>query len=218
MKNNEPAYLYSVSENKKIESFIEKEYGHFDEVIHEIVSPDIHLDIAIVPPTDEQPYYKLVTMGAGAYKMNVPKELKSYKLEYAEYVIFLPKEWDIKSDEEEYYWAIRELKKIARLPIYTDSWLAYGHTVTANEDFSPVAANTGFNSFVLINSINKNNEIVNPLKTGLFKQINFYQIIPLYKEEVDYKIENSLEELMDKFSDEDLDPVVNINRKNNCLQ
>lgn len=217
MRKRGPIYLYKNSELKKIESFIENEYGHFDEVIHEIVSPDIHLDIAIVPPNEYQPYYKLVTMGAGAYKMNVPRELKSYKLEYAEYVIFLPKEWDIKSDKEEYYWAIRQLKNIARLPINTDSWLAYGHTITANEDYSPVAENTEFNSFVLINSINKNNEIVNPLKIGLFKQINFYQMFPLYREEVDYKMENSLEELINKFSDEDLDPIVNINRINNCL-
>ena len=217
MRKSGPVYLYKNSELEKIESFIENEYGHFDEVIHEIVSPDIHLDIAIIPPNEYQPYYKLVTMGAGAYKMNVPRELKSYKLEYAEYVIFLPKEWDIKSDKEEYYWAIRQLKNIARLPINTDSWLAYGHTITANEDYSPVAENTEFNSFVLINSINKNNEIVNPLKIGLFKQINFYQMFPLYREEVDYKMENSLEELINKFSDEDLDPIVNINRINNCL-
>lgn len=217
MRKSGPVYLYKNSELEKIESFIENEYGHFEEVIHELVSPDIHLDIAIVPPNEYQPYYKLVTMGAGAYKMNVPRELKSYKLEYAEYVIFLPKEWDIKSDKEEYYWAIRQLKNIARLPINTDSWLAYGHTITANEDYSPVAENTEFNSFVLINSINKNNEIVNPLKIGLFKQINFYQMFPLYREEVDYKMENSLEELINKFSDEDLDPIVNINRINNCL-
>ena len=117
MRKSGPVYLYKNSELEKIESFIENEYGHFEEVIHELVSPDIHLDIAIVPPNEYQPYYKLVTMGAGAYKMNVPRELKSYKLEYAEYVIFLPKEWDIKSDKEEYYWAIRQLKNIARFQL-----------------------------------------------------------------------------------------------------
>lgn len=132
---NKNLYLYSKKELKKYESFIEKEYGNFGEVFHEIVSPDIHLDIVIVPPTDEHPYFKLVTMGAGAYKMNVPKELKKYKLEYAEYAIFLPKDWDIKSDKEEYYWAIRQLKNVSRLPVETDSWLAFGHTVTANPDF-----------------------------------------------------------------------------------
>ena len=211
---NRPLYLYTEKRLDKVENFIKKEYGAYDEVFHEIVSPDVHLDIVIVPPTDEQPYYKLVTMGAGAYKMNVPNELKKYKLERAEYVIFLPKEWDIKSDKEEYYWAIRQLKAIARLPINCDSWLAFGHTVTANEDSSPVAENTKFNSFVLLNSIGKNNQIVKPLKLNLFEEINFYQLFPLYQEELEYKLEHSLDDLFNKIAEEDLDFIVNINRKN----
>ena len=211
---NLPLYLYTEKQLNTVDSFIEKEYGTYDEVFHEIVSPDVHLDIVIVPPTDEQPYYKLVTMGAGAYKMNVPTELKKYKLERAEYVIFLPKEWDIKSDKEEYYWAIRQLKAIARLPINCDSWLAFGHTVTANEDSSPVAENTKFNSFVFLNSIGKNNQVVKPLKLNLFEEVNFYQLFPLYQEELEYKLEHSLDDLFNKIAEEDLDFIVNINRKN----
>ena len=109
--NNEsyPQFFYTERELNKVSAFIEQQYGAYDEVMHELVSLDIHLDVALVPPTDEQPYYKLVTMGAGAYKMNVPREYKPYKLERAEYVIFLPKDWDIKSNKEEDYWPIRML-------------------------------------------------------------------------------------------------------------
>lgn len=215
--NNSPIYAYSQKELKKIDAFIENEYGPFSEVIHEIYSPDIHLDIAVVPPTDEQPYYKLVTMGAGAYKMNVPEELKKYKLERAEYVIFLPKEWDIKSDKEEYYWAIHYLKSLARLPIDSNSWLGFGHTVSANNDSSPVAANTKFNSFVLFNSYVRNKPKIQPMKLNLFEKINFYQLYPLYQEELEFKMENSLEDLVNKIDEKDLSFIVNINRKNYCL-
>lgn len=209
-----PLYMYTEKQLDKVEKFIEKEYGIFDEVFHEIVSPDIQLEIVIIPPTYEQPYYKLVTIGAGAYKMIIPSELKKYKLERAEYVIFLPKEWDIKSDKEEYYWAIRQLKSIARLPINCDSWLAFGHTVTANEDSSPVAENTKLNSFLLLNSIGKNNQVVKPLKLNLFEDVNLYQLFPLYQEELEYKLEHSLDDLFNKIAEEDLDFIVNINRKN----
>ena len=215
--DNSPIYLYSAKELKKLNTFIENEYGPFSEVIHEIYSPDIRLDIAVVPPTDEQPYYKLITMGAGAYKMNVPEELKKYKLERAEYVIFLPKEWDIKSDKEEYYWVIRYLKTIARLPIYSNSWLGFGHTVSANKDSSPVADNTKFNSFVLFNSYGKNNHKILPMKLNLFEKVNFYQLYPLYQEELEFKMENSLEDLVNKIDEKDLSFIVNINRKNYCL-
>lgn len=218
-QNNEshPNFFYTERELNKISAYIEQQYGTYDEVMHEMVSLDIHLDVAMVPPTDEQPYYKLVTMGAGAYKMNVPKEYKPFKLERAEYVIFLPKDWNVKSNNEEDYWPIRMLKDVARLPIYTDSWLTYGHTVQMNEDASPVAENTGFNSCVLMGSIGKNNQGVDPLKLGLLgKTVNFYQIYPLYNEEMEFKLEHSLDELSEKISDDDLDPIININRKNYC--
>lgn len=147
-----PLYMYSAAQIKKLEKTIIKSFGAFDSVMHEIVSPDIHLDVAVVPPNEKYPYYKLVTMGMGAYRMNVPDEFKKYKLEHAELVIFLPPDWNIKSSDERDFWPIRQLKSIARLPIYNDTWLGYGHSITANEDSSPVAENTGFNSFALGNA------------------------------------------------------------------
>ena len=51
---------------EQYESYIEEQFGPYTEVFHELVSPDIHLDIIIVPPTDKNPYYKLITMGMGA--------------------------------------------------------------------------------------------------------------------------------------------------------
>lgn len=90
-----PQYSYTEKELEKVSAYIERQYGDYEEVMHEMVSPDIHCDIVLVSPTDLSPYYKLVTMGAGAYKMNIPKELKSTISDRAEYVIFLPKDWNI---------------------------------------------------------------------------------------------------------------------------
>ena len=209
-----PMYAYSNRELLKFESFVEQNFGKFDSVLHEIISPDIHLDIIPVPPTDEQPFYKLVTMGAGAYKMNVPKELKGQKLERAEYVIFLPGDWDLSSSDEKYYWAIRQLKAIARLPVNSGEWLGLGHTLSAHDDSSPVAENTKLNSFVLLAAWGKNQEFVEPLKLGLFKQVNFYQLLPLYQEELEFKLANSLNDLLRRFDDFSL--IVDTNRKNWC--
>ena len=165
--DNIPQYSYSVEEMDKVSEYIKQQYGEFDIVAHELVSPDIHCDIAIVPPTDDQPYYKLVTMGAGAFKMNVPEDLKSDVYERAEYVVFLPADWNIKSDKEEDYWPIRMLKTVARLPVSMDDWLFYRHTVNLTDDESPVAENTGFNSCVLFISFGKGNKPVEPLKLDL---------------------------------------------------
>ena len=218
--NNEmvPLYSYTEKEMEKVSAYIEQQYGESELVGHEMVSPDIHCDIVIVPPTDELPFYKLVTMGAGAYKMNLPNELKSEVCDRAEYVIFLPEDWDIQSDKEEDYWPIRMLKTIARLPIRSDDWLCYSHTVNLTDEGSPVAENTKFNSCVLLESKGKDNLYVKPLKLGLFgKKVAFYQLYPLYQEELEYKIEHSFDELMEIIDDEELtDFVINIHRKNYC--
>jgi len=215
--DNIPQYSYSVEEMDKVSEYIKQQYGEFDIVAHELVSPDIHCDIAIVPPTDDQPYYKLVTMGAGAFKMNVPEDLKSDVYERAEYVVFLPADWNIKSDKEEDYWPIRMLKTVARLPVSMDDWLFYRHTVNLTDDESPVAENTGFNSCVLFISFGKGNKPVEPLKLDLSdKEVAFFQLVPLYPEELEFKLEHSFDELEDIMDDDLYDPVVDIHRENYC--
>ena len=215
--DNIPQYSYSVEEMDKVSEYIKQQYGEFDIVAHELVSPDIHCDIAIVPPTDDQPYYKLVTMGAGAFKMNVPEDLKSDVYERAEYVVFLPADWNIKSDKEEDYWPIRMLKTVARLPVSMDDWLFYRHTVNLTDDESPVAENTGFNSCVLFISFGKGNKPVEPLKLDLSdKEVAFFQLVPLYPEELEFKLEHSFDELEDIMDDDLYDPVIDIHRENYC--
>lgn len=208
-------YLYNDQELDLYESYIMKEFGHYDEVIHEIVSPDIHLDIIVVPPTEENNYYKLITMGMGAYRMNIPEELEEYELDRAELVMFLPPTWNIKSEKEEDYWPIRQLKIVARLPIQCNTWLGYGHTIASDEEYTPYAMNTQFCCMLLLNALNNNYDNLN-LKMNTKGKINFYQLVPIYKEELEFKQCNDLNKLLELFNDENLNPVININRINYC--
>jgi hypothetical protein len=219
-KEKTPLYYYTENEMNKVSAYIEQQYGECKGVMHEKVSLDIHCDIVLVEPTEDQPYYKLITMGAGAYQMNVPKSLKGEVYDRAEYVIFLPKDWNIESDDEEFYWPIGMLKTIARLPIYLENWLGSGHTAQY-EDHVPFSETAGYNSCVLLPSIGMGKKHVKPLKLGFWgKKIAFYQIFPLYQEELDFKLAHSLDELLDKmdmgdnYTDESL--IIDIHRKNSC--
>lgn len=58
-KNSEPE-VYSEDEMSAIEQHIKNTFGEFENVFHELVSPDIHVDICVVPPSDERDYYTLV--------------------------------------------------------------------------------------------------------------------------------------------------------------
>ncbi len=208
-------YLYTEEDLDQYEKYIAENFGEYKEVFHEIASPDIHLDIIIVPPTEENPYYKLITMGMGAYQMNVPDNLRQYELERAELILYLPPDWDIRSGKEQDYWPIRYLKVLARLPLQYDTWLGYGHTVSSDENNTPYADNTGFCSMMLLSGVNNQYQRLD-LRLKDKGKINFYQLFPLYQEELEYKFEHDAETLLDLFDDDDIMPVININRKNYC--
>lgn len=202
--------VYDEEEMDAMEAHIDKYFGHSDKVFHEIASPDIHVDIYIVEPTLEKNYYTLITTGMGAHRMNTPEELNEYKLQRAEMLIYLPADWNIQSEKEEDYWPLRWLKILARLPIEQNTWLGWGHTVPNG---GPMADNTKFTGVMLIDPENVDEEAaVCRLPNG--EGVNFYQVIPLYEEEMNFKIEHGAEALLERM--DDVSALVDINRRNVC--
>ena len=191
--------VYTEEEMNAVEEHIQQYFGKFENVFHELDSPDIHVDICVVPPSEERDYYTLVTMGMGAHRMNVPEELAEYKLERAELVIALPGNWKLKHEDlknERWYWPIRLLKTLARLPIASDTWLGFGHTMDNEEDF---AKDTKLCAAMLTGPQDtEDGSEVCILPSG--EEVNFYQVIPLYRDELDYKMEHDADALLDKMN------------------
>ena len=185
--------LYTHDEMTCVMSHIEKSFGSVTNILHEVVSPDIHIDICVIPPHDESAYYTLVTMGMGAHRMNVPDELKEKLLERAELVIALPKDWDIQSKDRQWYWPIRLLKELARLPGQMDTWLGWGHAV---DDPEPYADNVPFSSAMLIGA-QAGDEDASFCKLPDGDEVNFYQVIPLYREESAFHTEKGADALLE---------------------
>ena len=203
--------MYSEDEIDIIEKHIEHYYGNFEFVFHEKVSPDIHVDICLIPPSEECNWYTLVTMGMGAHLMNVPNQLKEEQLERAELVICLPEYWKLDKEhlkDEKWYWPIRLLKELARFPGENNTWLGWGHTVSYD---GPLSYTTELCASILINppcgNIGGN---TCTLPDG--EEVNFYQIIPLYGDELEFKLKNGTQKLLDKMNDNIL--LVNPHRLN----
>ena len=159
------------------------------------------MDICVIPPSKERNYYTLVTMGMGAHRMNVPEELAEYKLERAELAIALPPDWKLDEEslkDERWYWPIRLLKMLARLPIANDTWLGFGHTIDNKEDF---AKDTTLCASLLVGpqdmDVGEVDEVC-VLPGG--EEVNFYQIIPLYREELEYKLEHGADALIEQMA------------------
>lgn len=199
-KNSEPE-VYSEDEMSAIEQHIQSTFGAFDQVFHELDSPDIHVDICVVPPSERRNYYTLVTMGMGAHRMNVPKELAEYKLERAELAIALPPDWKLDKDsmqEQRWYWPVGLLKVLARLPISNDTWLGFGHTMDKQ---SPFAEDTELCAAILTGPQDMELDTCGEvciLPGG--EEVNFYQVLPLYREEMEYKLEHDADALLERLA------------------
>lgn len=203
------AEAYTNEETDSLELFIESNLGEYNNVLHEVSSTDINCDILLISPTDERDYYTLVTCGMGAHKMKIPEELQDKELERAELIICLPSGWHVKSSSEKWFWPIKLMKLLAHLPINEDSWLGRGHTITNGK---PYFENTQLAGAILANSPLMDEDNICELPNG--ERVNFYQIIPLYEEEMNYKIDHGAEALFDLMGE--INPVIDINRKNFC--
>ena len=200
--------LYSENEEKEITDYITEHFGTFKNVLHEIASPDVHLDIALIPASEGRNYITLCTIGAGACPMYIDEETRiNYGLpDRAEYVIYLPADWKIDNGslkDERNYWPFRLLKDTARLPIWTESWLGYGHTISPAEG-KLLTEDRPYNSVLLTYPVPEFDTMqYAALSSG--KSVSFYMIHPLTPEELDYKEGNSTSDLLDRIYPENCD-------------
>ena len=214
-----PFCVYSEEQLKELESHIKKHIGECKTVLHELESPDIHLDVFVIEPNENYDGYTLVTVGAGAYRMKIPEEYEHpINSRRAEFLIRLPETWELPKDlsapeeevDENWYWPIRWLKNVARRPVSFGTWLGWGHSVQC--EAGNFAENTGFCCLLVEMPYTFGNEAFR-VDIGAQEHVHFYQLIPLYREEMEYKIHNGTDALMELFEDSFSD-IVDINRKN----
>lgn len=200
--------VYTEEEIDCIEQHIEKHFGAFEHVFHEVASSGIHVDICIIPPSETKPFYTLVTMGMGAHRMTLPDRLQQSGLSRAELLVTLPPDWKLDDSEEKWYWPIRWLKILARLPVDMDTWLGWGHTVPSGE---PFAENTTLSNMLLVDPYPGEASMLCSLPGG--EAVHFYQLFPLYEEETDFKRQHDTQKLLALFGGE-VSHVLDVSRKN----
>lgn len=205
-KGTSEVVVYAPDEISAVENYITEKYGEYTSVYHEIYSPDIHVDICIIPPSVRNDFYTLVTMGMGARKMEAPPELANMGVERAELVIYLPGDWEIRGKEEEWYWPLRLLKSVARLPIINGTWLGNFHSIDNVDAFAP---NTKLCGTMLLDESGDA-----PCILPNDEKVRFYRLLPLYREEIKYKIDLGADKLLEIMDISD--KPVSINRESFC--
>jgi hypothetical protein len=181
-------------------------------VLHEKESEIIHSDIYIVKSSEDRPYNLLLTCGLSALPMKVPDDLDNLK--FAEITMLLPGHWKLNYDDfgdENNYWPIRALKQLSKYPHLNETWLGFGHTIPLDDTHK---VNHNFDSIILLESITLSADFTY-IETDE-KEIYFYSAIPIYVEELEYKLKHGADKLLELFQQFDIDEIVDVNRINVC--
>ncbi len=184
-------------------------------VLDEIESELIHRDIYFIKATEDRPFHILLSCGMSAIPMKIPEDIESSEL--AEVMILLTKEWNLDYEsfsDELNYWPIRIMKELMLLPHQNKTWLGFGHTF-GHEDDEEFAEGVGFNSVMLAYSMELSADFTQ-IELENSELIDIYTLIPLYKEELEFKKQNSAYDLLERFDKFEIEEILNVGRKNVC--
>lgn len=190
-------------------------------VFHELVSSVVHIDVHIFPPTPAHHFTTLVTSGMSDLPMAAPRD----DLRYAELLLCLPPSWPVPLpgqttadfSDERIYWPIRWLKKLARFPHQVDTWLGADHTIPSGDPAQPFAADTQL-CCILLDHPRLLGADFNTLAIRPGKTVNFYSLIPLYREEMDLKLNQGAEALHPLLDKAGVTELLDARRPNVCAR
>ncbi|MFZ5893346.1 MAG: suppressor of fused domain protein [Myxococcota bacterium] len=174
-------------------------------VFHELVSETVHIDVHIIPPSQDDNSYTLVTTGMSDLPMTAPAGAEDFR--YAELLISLPSTWTPgllwKADfsDESIYWPIRLLKTLARFPHTYNTWLGYGHTIPNGDPPRPYADGTELCCALVMPAPTLPREFAR-LAVRPGKTISFYAVVPLYESEMRFKLNEGTDPLLERLFDE----------------
>ncbi len=198
---------------EQISNHISQYIGEPDWVFHELISDLVHLDVHVVKPTAEYDWYTLVTSGMSDRAMTVPEGAEDFC--FAELVLHLPPTWPVSEKafkNEANYWPVYWLKTLARMPHEYETWLSVGHAIPNGDPPEQFDDATGMCSWMLMSPFLLPDEFAT-LEIDDEKTINFLAMIPMYGEEVDFKLKRGIDEFVDKLP---LEQLFDFGRKNVC--
>ena len=183
-------------------------------VFHEMPTLDLHLDVYFIKPKNSQ-HNILLTSGMSTLRMEVDEQAENpEELEFAELMMLIPKEIEFEqvySGQNKNDWIISTLKQSAKFPHFYDTWIGIGHTLQAEMDMSPYSNETEFVGALILPSVTFDKNFTEIHKNG--RKINIYNVFPLYKDELEFKIKNGYNKLFDLIIKANGKEVLNLNRK-----
>jgi hypothetical protein len=189
------------ADDERLTAHLTRTIGKPTNVFHELVSDRVHVDLHVVPLGNDRPFTVVVTSGMSARPMTVTGIDKPEAWRHAELCILLPPDWKLDQEsfaDERWYWPLRLLKKLARLPHDYATWLGWGHSIPNGDPARPYVPSTTLAGAVLIPPL---------LLDGLFEvpgdpPMHIFQVLPLTAAEIALKMEHGVDALLEGMEEE----------------
>lgn len=160
---------------------VRKHLGPVQELaLTEIVPGQVAVAVHVAAPAAGGDRLTLVTTGMSDRPMAVPQGAED--LRFAELLIHLPPDWPLTRQAlaaDNNSWPVEWLRRIAHHPHDNHTWITEGHVVSNGDPAEPLASGTGLVCFLLLRE---------PTDFGVLRMqdgkiVNFYELVPLYREE-----------------------------------
>lgn len=190
---------YSEEEAACTDHHMERYFGSADFVHREPASPWGQVDVNLIPPSDEHPWFTLVTqgMGARAFRDEEGEEQR------CELLMTLPPDWADSTEDwqrPDRFWPLHLLRLLARFPFVTGEPIDWGHSFDLREELDEESGTDFCAAMLLSPGLFEEEAAACTLPDGA--RVSYWQVIPLYREEIQYKRAHGTEELLELFTDD----------------
>ena len=163
-----------------------------DVLVKENEMPLLILDLEL-----KSPVTVIVTNGLSAYKMPVDEKWKGR--EYNELYFCLPSYWEWEdTDNPRMNWVFYWIQRLAKFVVENKTWFGHGHTMPCGKDLNPLSTTMKQNHFMLSDPLFLEEAMASIQLAD--KEVHFLSIIPLFKDEFNYKQSRGTFKFMQKLA------------------
>lgn len=200
------------ADTEEIEKHFARVFGEPENVFHELVSDIVHIDVHIIPPRPERNHWTLFTTGMSALPMTITENIEDpEEFVFAELMIKLPASWKVGSQEDRWFWPLKWLKRLARLPHEYGTWIGPLHTIPNGDPPKPFAPTTKFCCWMLLPPLDVE-EADRRITLSNGDVVNIYCLHALHAEEVNLKLNKGADALIEAWGAAGVDDILQVNR------
>ncbi len=204
----ENSLSYTDEQRSEIISYIENRFGKITTIYKDKNPLGLPIDIARIDSEENKVCIFFVTIGMGAYKMNIPPEYQKNNFERSEIQVSV---LDEEIDDEVCEDVVAYIRAVAKFPFEHNVWIGNAHVFSNGK---PITKLSDINASIIVDNTPSALSICN-----LSDEINvkFYNMFFIYSQELEYRINFGAKAMFEKIREsKNNSNLYDLQRDNSC--